>query len=165
MCIETVQLFRFHFASIHICREFKSMGLKKVQEREYAKLLFTQMGLTQKEVAAKVGVTEKTIGKWKEQEQWDQLKTVLITTRSNVIKNLQRQMELWQLEIGDKLAGTKEADILIKLANAINALEKDTGISEMVDTGMKFIQFLQQNDMAIAKDVTNYFDIFIKSKM
>lgn len=141
------------------------MGLKKVQEREYAKLLFTQMGLSQKEVSEKVGVTEKTIGKWKDEEQWDQLKTVLITTRSNVIKNLQRQMELWQLEIGDRLAGSKEADILIKLANAISALEKDTGIAEMVDTGMKFIQFLQQNDVELAQNVTNWFDIFIKSKI
>lgn len=141
------------------------MGLKKIQEREYAKLLFTQMGLSQKEVATKVGVTEKTIGKWKDEEQWDQLKTVLITTRSNVIKNLQRQMELWQLEIGDRLAGTKEADILIKLANAISALEKDTGISEMVDTGMKFLQFLQQHDMELAKNTAHWFDIFIKTKM
>lgn len=141
------------------------MGMKKVQEREYAKLLFTQMGLSQKEVAAKVGVTEKTIGKWKDEEQWDQLKTVLITTRSNVIKNLQRQMELWQLEIGDRLAGSKEADILIKLANAISALEKDTGIAEMVDTGMKFIQFLQQHNVDLAKECTHYFDLFIKTKM
>ncbi len=141
------------------------MGLKKVQEREYAKLLFTQMGLSQKEVADRVGVTEKTIGKWKDEEQWDQLKTVLITTRSNVIKNLQRQMELWQLEIGDRLAGSKEADILIKLANAIAALEKDTGVSEMVDTGMKFIQFMQQHDMMLAKEVTHHFDLFIKTKM
>jgi len=141
------------------------MGLKKVQEREYAKLLFTQMGLSQKEVAERVGVTEKTIGKWKDEENWDQLKTVLITTRSNVIRNLQRQMELWQVEIGDRLAGSKEADILIKLANAISALEKDTGVSEMVDTGMKFIQFLQQHDMELAKKNAHWFDIFIKSKM
>src|SRR5690606_2073216 len=141
------------------------MGLKKVQEREYAKLLFTQMGLSQKEVAERVGVTEKTIGKWKDEENWDQLKTVLITTRSNVIRNLQRQMELWQVEIGDRLAGSKEADILIKLANAISALEKYTGVSEMVDTGMKFIQFLQQHDMDLAKKTAHWFDIFIKTKM
>jgi transcriptional regulator with XRE-family HTH domain len=141
------------------------MGLKKMQEREYAKLLFTQMGLSQKEVAAKVGVTEKTIGKWKEEEQWDQLKTVLITTRSNVIKNLQRQMELWQLQIGDNLASSKEVDILTKLASSIRSLETDTGISEMVDTGMKFIQFLQSQDVELAKKVTHWFDLFIKTKI
>lgn len=141
------------------------MGLKKVQEREYAKLLFTQMGLSQKEVAAKVGVTEKTIGKWKDEESWEELKTVFTTTRSSVIKNLQRQMELWQLKIGDNLAGTKEVDILVKLAAAINSLEKETGISEMVDTGMKFIQFLQQHNVDLAKESTHYFDLFIKTKM
>lgn len=141
------------------------MGLKKTQERDYAKLLFTQLGLTQKEVAAKVGVTEKTISKWKDEENWEELKTVLTTTRSTVIKNLQRQMELWQMKIGDELAGTKEVDILVKLANAINSLEKETGISEMVDTGMKFIQFLQQHDMDLAKKNAHWFDIYIKTKM
>lgn len=139
--------------------------MKKLQEREYAKLLFTQMGLNQKEIADKVGVTEKTIGRWKEVDNWEQLKTVLITTRSNVIKNLQRQMELWQTHIGDELAGSKEVDILIKLANAIAALEKETGISEMVDTGMKFIQFTQSHDVELSKKITHWFDLFIKSKM
>ncbi len=141
------------------------MGMSKSQEREYAKLLFTQMGLSQKDIAAKVGVSEKTIGKWKDQENWEQLKTVLITTRTNVIRNLQRQMELWQLEIGDRLASSKETDILTKLASAIRSLETETGISEMVDTGMKFIQFLQQQDVELSKQVTNYFDLFIKSKI
>lgn len=139
--------------------------MKKKQAQEYAKLLYTQMGLTQKEIAARVGVTEKTIGNWKERESWDELKTVLTTTRSSVIKNLQRQMELWQLQIGDNLAGTKEVDILVKLAAAINSLEKETGISEMVDTGMKFIQFLQQHDHEIAKEAAHFFDLFIKTKI
>lgn len=141
------------------------MGLKKVQEREYAKLLFTQMGFTQKEVATKVGVTEKTIGKWKDEENWDQMKTVLITTRSNVIKNLQRQMELWQMQIGDNLATSKEVDILVKLASSIKSLETETGISETVETGMKFIQFLQSQDMELAKKITHWFDLFIKTKI
>jgi len=139
--------------------------MSKKQEREYAKLLYTQMALTQKDIAAKVGVSEKTIGKWKEQENWEQLKTVLITTRTNVIRNLQRQMELWQKEIGERLASSKETDILTKLASAIRSLETETGISEMVDTGMKFIQFLQQQDVELAKEVTNWFDVFIKSKI
>lgn len=141
------------------------MGLKKIQEREYAKLLFTQMNLNQKEIAEKVGVTEKTIGKWKEEENWDGLKTVLITTRSSVIKNLQRQMELWQMEIGDNLASAKEVDILTKLAASIRSLENETGISEIVDTGMKFIQFLQLHDMELSKEAANWFDLFIKTKI
>lgn len=141
------------------------MGLKKVQEREYARLLYTQMNLTQKEVAQKVGVTEKTIGKWKEDDNWDSLKTVLITTRSSVIRNLQRQMELWQLEIDERLASSKEVDILTKLASSIRSLETETGISETVETGMKFIQFLQQHDMELSKNVTHWFDLFIKTKM
>ncbi|CVK17114.1 Putative ATPase subunit of terminase (gpP-like) [Apibacter mensalis] len=141
------------------------MGLNKSQEREYARMLFTQMGFSQKEIAAKVGVTEKTIGKWKTEENWEQLKTVLTTTRSNIVKNLQRQMELWQLQIGDNLATSKEVDILVKLAASIKSLETETGISETVDTGMKFISFLQLHNLELAKQVTHWFDLFIKSKI
>jgi hypothetical protein len=44
-------------------------------------------------------------------------------------------------------------------------LETETGISETVDTGMKFIQFLQSQDMDLAKKVTHWFDLFIKTKI
>lgn len=141
------------------------MGLKKTQEREYAKLLFCQMGLTQKEIAEKVGVTEKTIGKWKDDEGWDQLKTVMITTRSSVVKNLQRQMELWQMQIGDNLASSKEVDILTKLASSIRSLESETGVSDFVDTGMKFIAFLQLHNPELVSPVTHWFDQFIKTRI
>src|SRR5690625_1262703 len=95
---------------------------KLSKDREYAKILYTQMGLTQKEIAQRVGVTEKTIGRWKNDpdDNWDDLKTVFTTTRTNIVKNLQRQMELWQKEIGNnKLADSKEVDILVKLASAV----------------------------------------------
>jgi len=141
------------------------MGLSKSKEKDYAKLLYTQMGCSQKDIADKVGVSEKTISKWKTEENWEQLKTVLVTTRSNIIKNLQRQMELWQLEIGERLASSKETDILVKLAGSIRSLETETGISEMVDTGMKFINFLQQHNIELSKEVTHWFDLFIKTKM
>lgn len=141
------------------------MSKRKFKEREYARLLYTQMGLTQKEIAERVGVTEKTIGRWKEKENWDALKTVFTTTRSNIVKNLQRQMELWQIEIGDNLASSKEVDILVKLASSVKKLETETGIAEIIDTGMKFIQFLQEHEPDLAKSVAHWFDLFIKSKI
>ena len=40
------------------------MALKKSQEHEFAKILYVHQNLTQKEIAERVSVTEKTIGKW-----------------------------------------------------------------------------------------------------
>jgi len=141
---------------------------KLSKDREYAKILYTQMGLTQKEIAQRVGVTEKTIGRWKNDpdDNWDDLKTVFTTTRTNIVKNLQRQMELWQKEIGNnKLADSKEVDILVKLASAVRKLETDTGIAEIVDTGIKFINFLQEHNPKLSKETAHWFDLFIKNKI
>ena len=40
------------------------MGLSKLQEKDYAKMLFVSENLSQKEIAERVKVSEKTIGKW-----------------------------------------------------------------------------------------------------
>ncbi|WP_312078371.1 helix-turn-helix transcriptional regulator [Chryseobacterium sp.] len=71
------------------------MGLKKTEQKEYAKFLFTEKNLTQKEIAEKVGVTEKTLAKWisENDNEWKKLKTSLITTKPAQIKSLYEQLE------------------------------------------------------------------------
>ncbi len=49
------------------------MAGRKETEREYAKLLFVKEGLPQKEIAERVKVTEKTIGKWIQEGNWKDL--------------------------------------------------------------------------------------------
>ncbi|MDK7376136.1 hypothetical protein QP519_11390 [Weeksella virosa] len=141
------------------------MGLKKTQAREFAKILYTQHGLNLTQIADKTSVTTKTIGKWRDEENWDSLRSALTTTRSSIINNLQRQMELWQLEIGDNLASSKETDILIKLANSIKALEVETGVGEVIDTQIKFIEFLQLHQPELAQQITHWSDLFIQTRM
>lgn len=70
------------------------MGLKKAQEKEYARVLFVSENLSQKEIADRVGVTEKTIGKWIAEGGWLKLKRSLLTTRKN-------QLDMWyeQLDV------------------------------------------------------------------
>ncbi|MDK7376183.1 hypothetical protein QP519_11655, partial [Weeksella virosa] len=68
-------------------------------------------------------------------------------------------MELWQLEIGDNLASSKETDILIKLANSIKALEVETGVGEVIDTQIKFIEFLQLHQPELAQQITHWSDL------
>ncbi len=145
--------------------ENDEMGLKKTQAREFAKILYTQHGLNLSQISAKVDVTAKTIGKWKDDENWDSLRSALTTTRSSIINNLQRQMELWQLKIGDDLATNQQTDILIKLANSIKALEVETGVGEVIDTQIKFIEFLQVHQPELAQQVTHWSDLFIQTRM
>lgn len=69
------------------------MGLKKVQEKEYARVLFISENLSQKEIAERVGVQEKTLGKWIEEGEWKKLKRSLLNTRHNQLNMLYDQLE------------------------------------------------------------------------
>lgn len=71
------------------------MGLKKTEQKEYAKFLFTEKNLTQKEIAEKAGITEKTLSKWIQENdsEWKKLKQSLMTTKAAQIKEFYEQLD------------------------------------------------------------------------
>ncbi|MGV3705441.1 MAG: hypothetical protein ACO1NU_08685 [Arcticibacter sp.] len=69
------------------------MGLKKAQEREYARVLFVSENLSQKEIADRVGVTEKTLAKWVTEGEWKKLKRSQLNTRHNQLNLMYDQLE------------------------------------------------------------------------
>ncbi len=80
------------------------MGLKKTEQKEYAKFLYTEKNLTQKEIAEKAGVTEKTVTKWigENDDEWRKLKKSLMTSKANQIKSYYEQLERLNDEIKDR---------------------------------------------------------------
>lgn len=144
------------------------MGLKKAQEREYARILFVSENLHQKEIAERVGVTEKTIAKWIQEGDWKKLKRSLLTTKQNQLSQLYDQLEWQNNEIAKrelKVATSKEADVISKITAAIQRLEIEASIGETVEVGRNLIDFIRQTDLDFAKKVTAYFDLFIQTKM
>lgn len=75
--------------------KYITMGLKKTEQKEYAKFLYTEKNLTQKEIAEKVGVTEKTLAKWisENEGEWKKLKKSLMATKANQINSLYEQLD------------------------------------------------------------------------
>lgn len=69
------------------------MTFTKSQAKEFAKSLYVNEDLHQKVIAERVGVTEKTLGKWINDGGWKKLKTSLLTTKENQISNLYDQLE------------------------------------------------------------------------
>lgn len=158
------------FLNPHI-RTFKirtsSMALKKAQEREYARVLFIAENLSQKVIAERVGVTEKTLGNWIEKGDWKKLKRSMLTTRQNQLVLLYDQLDWLNLEISVrdfKSATIKEADIIIKLTAAIKNLEIEISLGETIEVARGFIGFLGQHDNELSKKVTTFFDLYIQTK-
>lgn len=144
------------------------MALLKKQEKEFAKSLYITGGITQKEIASRVNVTEKTLASWIKKEKWDSLKKSLLTTKQTQLAFLYDQLDFLNTEISERdhaVAQGKEADTIIKLTAAINRLETETSIGDTVEVARNFIEFVRPQDLELAKTITNLFDVFITAKM
>lgn len=144
------------------------MGLSKTQEKEFAKSLFLTGGLTQKEIASRISVTEATLVKWIKVGKWDSLKKSLLTTKQNQLSFLYDQLDFLNTAISardSKVAVGKEADVIIKLTAAINRLETETSIGDTVEVARNFIEFVRPQNLELAKKITDLFDVYITAKM
>lgn len=149
--------------------KFAGMGkeLTSTQKREWAELLYLQNQLTQKEIAGKVGVAERTLSGWKEKYCWEQLRKSLLTSRGELLRFLYNVLDKLKTKIeeGDGIGDTKQADMVIKYTAAIKNLETETSTAALMDAGMQFHKYMQVADPAKAMDFLNNYDGFIKEKL
>lgn len=144
--------------------------LTNKQKKEWAGMLYLKENLTQQEIADKVGVSRITVNKWIKAEMWEQRKAGLTLTREEQIRLLYQQVaeinrNIKNRDEGKRVATSKEADVLIKLSSAIKKMETESGIADIIDVGMRFIEFLRPVNLELAKDVTRMFDLFVKSSI
>lgn len=149
------------------------MGQKQLslaKQKEYAKMLFLNGHMTQKEIAADVGVSEQAMCRWASDGKWDELKTELNATNDEQIAFLNKQLRLLN-EAGIKALSdddpttNPDTDGIIKITKAIHYLKTKTGVGQMYETGMEFLKFLQKEDAALAKQVAPLFHAFIKQNL
>lgn len=146
------------------------MGAHKKVEKDLAKILFVKDGLTQKEIAARLNLSEKTVSKWVNENggEWEKLKKSMLITKENQLSMLYDQLDFLNTDIKGrdyKIATPKEADVISKLTSAIKKLETETSVGETVEVAKQLIQFVRQQDAAFANRLTGYCDAFITEKM
>lgn len=148
--------------------KFINMGVKKQLEQDYAKTLFIDQGLNQKEIALRLKVSQKTIGIWAKTGGWDKLKKSMLVTKDNQLTMLYDQLDFINNDIKNrdfKIATAKEADTISKLTSAIKKLETETAIGDTVEICKQIIQFIRQQDIEFANHLVKYCDSFINQKM
>ena len=144
------------------------MAAQKQQQHDYAKLLYTTTDLSQKEIAEKVEVTQKTLGKWVNEGLWESLRTSLLTSKTDQIRRLYDILSKVTTAVESSEGGigdTKMADMMIKYTAAIHNIETETSAGQMFETGMQFIRFVQKDNVELAKTVGSYFDAFIQQEL
>ena len=144
--------------------------MKNDQKKELAKLLFISEKLTQKEICARVDVSEKTLSKWVNVEDWKRLRQSLIVTKEEQLRRIYDQIdELNQViskrEPGSRYANSKDADTLSKLTAAAKNLESEASVSDIISVSKKFLNWLRPVDIDKAKEFSGYMDSFIKDQL
>lgn len=143
---------------------------KEMQDkRDHAKLLFIHEQLNQKEIAARIKVSEVTISKWAKADSWDGLRVSITITKEEQLKNLYRQLAELNKAIAERdekrYASSTEADTISKLATAIDKMESDVGIADIVSVAKKFLTWLRKFDLSKAQEMTPLFDAFVKDNL
>lgn len=141
--------------------------LTNQQKKEWAQLLFTNGDSTQKDIALKVGVSEKTMCKWVKEGNWEDLRKSLLTTKNEILRNLYNLLDKisTKLKEEESIGNSKIADMYVKYTAAIKNLETETSIAEIVEVARMFVNWLQNVDPQFALLVLNHFDSFIKERL
>lgn len=122
-----------------------------MSDKQYtAKILFTRERLEQKVIAKRVGVSEPTISKWVNDFNWRALRDRLLVGKEEILSNLYEQLSELNQAItnkpkGERWGDTKQADIQIKLTASIRNLETELAIADLVESGIRFMRFMQAN--------------------
>jgi transcriptional regulator with XRE-family HTH domain len=139
------------------------------QKKDWAKLLFLKETMSQKEIAKKVEISEQTLSKWINKERWDKLKQSIVATREEQLRIFYIQLQEFNASImlreeGNRFPDSKESDILIKLTNAIEKLERDTSISDHINSFTKFNEYVRKiAPIADVQKIVEFQDAFIRS--
>lgn len=138
------------------------------QKKEWAKLIFLKEDISQKEIAKRVGVSEVSINKWA--KEWKPLKLNLLQTREERISSTLKQLDQLDSSIAKKEEGKQfptsaEADIRRKLTADLEALEQDASIRDIYNVSRGLLDWLRQVSLEKAKELSDYFDTYIKEKL
>jgi DNA-directed RNA polymerase specialized sigma subunit len=140
------------------------------QKKDWAKLLYIKENLTQAEIAERVGISKVSINKWVKEGKWELEKASLTVTRQEQLSRLYQQIAEINNAIaarkeGERYANSKEADAINKIAAAIEKMERDTGLSDIISVSVEFLNWLRKYDLSKAQELSAYFDMYIKDRM
>jgi hypothetical protein len=140
------------------------------EKKEWAGYLFTHEKITQKEVARRVRVTEKTISAWVNNGGWVKLRQSIIVTKEEQLSRIYMQIDelntaIFSADPGKRFANSKQADTLNKLASAARKLESEASIADIIEVSKRLLNWLRQVDFEKAKEISNIIDAFIKDSL
>jgi transposase len=144
------------------------MANKKSEEKKLAFELFMCTSLSQKQIADNVGVAEKTLSSWANNEEWDKLKMAKYSTDHEILLGLQELLKLQVLDnIEKKKAGTftkNDADCLVEITKTIDTLQNGISLRIYVQVLEEFMNAIPVKQTALRTSLAEFQMTFLTSK-
>lgn len=130
--------------------------MAKIKEQKTARILYVEQGKTQKEIAQLLGITEKTIGLWVKNGDWEKERASLNASpveRINNIKAIITNLSYERLELDTK---AKQAE---KEKNTDKATAFRERISKIDDAASKWNKTLENVSKENQVSLSNYLTV------
>jgi transposase-like protein len=123
------------------------MATKKELEtkKELARMYYMQ-GETQKSIALKTGVSEQSLSRWAEKEDWAAKRAGMNITRTELVNKSLKALN----RILDQVGESKDVELiaalpdkLAKVASAIEKLDRKSNIVSVIDVFTSFYAWMQ----------------------
>lgn len=141
-----------------------------IEDKKYlAKTLYVREQLDAKMISKRIFVSEKTLSKWVHEGNWKDLRNRLLIGKDEQLRLMYQQLENLNKDIQSSpegYANSKQADILVKYAAAIRSMETDLAIADLVESGMRFIRYVQKfGTVEQAKNFAEAWNNFIQNEI
>ena len=118
------------------------------RKKRLAFTLFVDNGFEQRVISQITGISEPSISKWKKDGNWDEERRVAIMGPDKQMRRIIRMYDT-MLTIIEKrkhpnnIPNSKEADILNKMSDSVNKLNREFSFFVKADVGKMFVTFVQ----------------------
>jgi|GEM_PF-1594092 len=135
-------------------------------QQNQARELFFQTDLNQSQIAAEVGVSQKTISLWISSGRWGTLKGMSRSTPAMMIDSMYAELielneSIHSREPGKRFATREEADIRRKLLLGIRTIQQQQSAGSHMEVLLNFIEFLKRAAPGLTKEVTLIADDYL----
>lgn len=137
------------------------MASKKDKLEGFAEHLFINEGMSQKAIAEYLGVTEKTIGNWKNAGKWEEKRMLIIAAPHRIKTTLLAEFE--KVAKGEET--NIDADALSKIAKAIESLDDKVSVQLILSVFKEFDTWMVDQEPQFAVKFTEYHRKFILHKI
>ncbi len=138
--------------------------MKTSQKKQLAEALFMTGGYTQKELAERVDVSEKTMGKWC--VDWKPILAASKSTNQEVILRIDKAiLDIFKkAEDENRILTLADHDSLSKLTKSRDSMIQDLGLSVFIAVFQEYNGFLMIHDSELCRLNNQYQDKFINMK-